>query len=177
MALQAVPMTAEDIPLLFRIRDAALLPSQAPISDILFRPPFSPVMHERETERLNNGTTVFYKVVDGTDMIACMRASVVPERPPRDMASMIPPYPTDFPIGITAWESCWRQLAEGKKQSFGNGEHIRRSIALMLTVRVTDERKISISWLQIRRIRNEAQPSVYSGNLRIWLMSRGKMLI
>ena len=132
MSLQAVSMTAEDIPEMFRIRDCALLPSQAPISCLIFRPPFSPLIWQRETERLeqNDGTHLLFKAVDDDVMIACMRARLVPPQSEIETtaAITIPAWREGNPIGIKAWEACWTQLAEAKKPSFGNAPHICKQL-------------------------------------------------
>jgi hypothetical protein len=127
MSIQVVSMIAADIPEMFRIRDSALLPSQAPISCLIFRPPFSPRIWQRETERLeqNDGTYFLYKAVDDQGILACMRARWVPPQAEdaAKAAVTIPAWRESDPIGKTVWDAVCTQLAEAKKRSFDNVSH------------------------------------------------------
>jgi hypothetical protein len=124
MPPNAVAMTADDIPDMYRIRDSALLPSQAPVSCLLFRPPFSPLIEQRETEHLKEGNnTLFFKVVREGIVIAAMRARMVPQKSD-NAANVKPPRHEDHAVGAYARDACRRRLSKAKEESFPNVAHI-----------------------------------------------------
>jgi hypothetical protein len=124
MPPKAVAMTADDIPDMYRIRDSALLPFQSPVSCLLFRPPFSTLIQQRETERLTEGSdTLFFKVVGEGVTIAAMRARMVPQRSDNE-ANVKPPRLQDHAVRASAWDACRKQLSEAKRESFPNVAHI-----------------------------------------------------
>jgi hypothetical protein len=123
MPLHAVPMVSGDIQDMYRIRDSALLPTQAPVSCLLFRPPLS-IMHQREIELLKAASnTIYLKALGDDGMIAAMRARMVPQR--SEQAVIAVPAQQEYQtVGAYTWEACYRQMTEAKKESFANLPHI-----------------------------------------------------
>lgn len=120
-------MLREDIPRMYEIRDAALLPSEAPISCLLFKGPFTANVHQREIERLEkDSSTVFLKAEGGPgETIAILRARKAPKQPDANISEIkIPPWRDVYPVGPQAWDGCMRGIAELKAKVFDNVPHI-----------------------------------------------------
>jgi hypothetical protein len=120
-------MEPSDISTMFRIRDDALLPDQAPITCLLFQPPYTPLLQERESERMT-GTpgpeTLFLKAIDdnGT-MMACMRARVMPTLPAA-AGTRIPGWREGSVVTEEVWNQCLGSIMQAKSEIFSTKEHI-----------------------------------------------------
>jgi len=134
MDIKAVPMLPSDLELAFRIRDLALLPSQVPVSTLLFFPPFTQAIKARETSNIGTKTTItYFKAIDVNDgtMLACMRARFVDAQVKEAVVDdeeakvRVPPYREGCGMSEFAWAECWRILGEAKRECFElNKAHI-----------------------------------------------------
>lgn len=127
MALQVKPMLREDIHRIYEIRDAALLPSEAPISCLLFKGSFTATVHQREVERLEKDPSTIFLKVEGEsgETVAIMRARRASKKPDANTSEIrIPPWRETYAVGPQAWDDCMRGIAELKAKNFENVPHI-----------------------------------------------------
>jgi len=126
MPPKALPITASDIPASFEIRDRALIPSQAPLSYLLFNRPATPQFIARQIELVGTNPNVFlFKAVEGDTMIAWIRARRIPQiRNTSELEVQLPEWQEGCGMGKLAWERCWSLRAEARKECFANVDHI-----------------------------------------------------
>lgn len=128
--MRVLPLLAEDIPRLYQIRDAALTPTQAPVTRLIFLPPLTPQAEQRDVALLQDDNSFFFKAVHDADpalAISVARFRRVKKSPDCIGSTTEIKYPpidkAYAPVGQTAWDTCWTTVAQVKRQAFPDVEH------------------------------------------------------